>query len=147
MAINSGGVKKRKKKRIGWVEVEEIPIPESTVSPAIVAGTSASEAPKSLLTIEGIHQIVRRVTGALSYEALPELTGLSLEKQNLIIESIVYGCELSLSVSDIQSVIDRLKALSADRALPGLIQIAERYRRVTGDLLDRLNHRDFGATQ
>jgi hypothetical protein len=145
MANDSSGVKARKKKRGGWVEVEEIPSPQSTISPA---GASASEVPKSLLTIERIHQIVRRVTGALSYEALPELAGLSLEKQNLIIENIVYGCELSLSVSEIQSIIDRLKKLSADNAFPGLIQIAERYRRVTGELLDRLNRRvDLGVPQ
>ena len=129
-------------RRGGWNVVEEqAPAPAQE----IVAGTSASEVPKSTLTIDGIREIVRRVIGALPYEGMPDLIGLSTEKQNLIIEGIVHGCELSLSVSEIQSIIDQLKRLGADTSFPGLIQIAERYRQVTGELLDRLNR--LGAPQ
>jgi len=112
---------------------------------AIVPGTSASEVPKSTLTIDGIQQIIRRVIGTFSYEAMPDLIGLSTEKQNLIIEGIVHGCELSLSVPEIQSIIDQLKRLKANTSFPGLIQIAERYRQVTEELLDRFN--GAGVTQ
>jgi hypothetical protein len=126
----------------GWNAVEEqAPAPAQE----IVAGTSASEVPKSTLTIDGIREIVRRVIGTLPYEGMPDLIGLSTEKKNLIIEGIVHGCELSLSVSEIQSIIDQLKRLGADTSFPGLIQIAERYRQVTGELLDRLNR--LGAPQ
>jgi hypothetical protein len=144
MANDSGGIKK-KQKRGGWIEVEEIPNPSIEVSPTIVAGTSASEIPKSTLTIEGIREIVRRVIGVLPYEGTPDLIGLSTEKQNLIIEGIVHGCDLSLSAPEIQSIIDQLKRLKANTSFPGLIQIAERYRQVTGELLDRFDR--AGVTQ
>ena len=140
MANDRSSVKTRR--RGGWNVVEE---PPAAPAPEIVAGTSASEIPKSTVTIDGIREIVRRVIGTLPYEGMPDLIGLSTEKQNLIIEGIVHGCELSLSVSEIQSIIDRLKRLGADASFPGLIQIAERYQRVTGELLDRLNR--LGAPQ
>jgi hypothetical protein len=140
MAIDRSSVKTRR--RGGWNAVEEQP-PAPTQE--IVAGTSESEVPKSTLTIDGIREIVRRVIGTLPYEGMPDLIGLSTEKQNLIIEGIVHGCELSLSVSEIQSIIDQLKRLKANTSFPGLIPIAERYQRVTGELLDRLNR--LGASQ
>jgi hypothetical protein len=50
VANNSSGIKKKKKKG-GWIEVEEIPNPSTEVSPAIVAGASASDVPKPSLSI------------------------------------------------------------------------------------------------
>jgi hypothetical protein len=130
-------------------EKTELPDREPTAteeSPAIVAGTSASEVPGPLpLTRDGINQVIRKVTGALSYEGLPDITTLSITQQNLIIEVLVHGCGLSLSPSEIKSVIDDLERQGLAGSFPGLIQVARRYLAVTINLLEALNRRDFSG--
>ena len=139
----------------GLREVSKEELPEdpaataSEESPMIVAGTSASEVPRpSPLTVNGIHEVVRRVVGVLPYEGLPQdLATLSITQQNLIIEALVHDSGLSLSVQEIQSVIDSLNSQGLAGNFPGLIQVANRYLEVTKTLLDALNRREFLGVQ
>ena len=136
-------------------EAKSIEIPyepelsETEEPPAIVAGTSASEVPRSSpLTVNGLHEVVRRVVGVHPYEGLPQdLATLSITQQNLIIEALVHDCGLSLSVQEIQSVIDNLNSRGLASNFPGLVQVARRYLEVTRTLLDQLNRDKPGVSQ
>src|ERR1700738_1567251 len=122
----------------GLVEVGEAELPEEAdtatieeAMPTIIAGVSASEVPtSSSLTIDGIRHVVRKFAGVLSNERPPDLTALSIERQNLIIEALVHATGRCLSVLDIQLVIDELNRTGASN-FPGLIQVAQRYLEVT----------------
>src|SRR6267142_1962877 len=89
---------KTRKQRGGWIEIEE-PAPVSPEEkPAIVAGVSASEVPKSSpLTVDVIHQVIRKFAGALPCDAPLDVTTLSVGKQNHIIEELVQKTERCLS--------------------------------------------------
>ncbi len=113
---NESGVKPRKK-RGGWIEV----VDEAPAAPAQIVSDPSPTIPamflevpaqgSSPLTVDGIHQIIRRVTGTLAYQGAPDLVSLSISEQNLIIEAIVHGSGLSLSPSEIKSVIDDLERM------------------------------------
>jgi hypothetical protein len=149
---NESGVKPRKK-RGGWIEVAEEPLaaPAQTVAdPSPTIPAMFLEVPaqgSSPLTVDGIHQIMRRVTGTLAYQGAPDLVSLSISEQNLIIEAIVHGSGLSLSPSEIKSVIDDLERQGLANHFPGLVQVARRYLAVTIHLLEELNRRDFLGAQ
>jgi hypothetical protein len=144
---------KPKRRKGGWIEVVE----EAPAAPAqIVADPSPTipamflEVPaqgSSPLTVDGIHQIIRRVTGTLAYQGAPDLVSLSISEQNLIIEAIVHGSGLSLSPSEIKSAIDDLERQGLANHFPGLVQVARRYLAVTIHLLEEFNRRDFSGAQ
>jgi len=138
---------KTRKRRGGWTIVEEPPAaPAHNADPSPTIPAMFLEVPaqgSSPLTVDGIHQVIRRVTGTLAYQGAPDLVSLSISEQNLIIEAIVHGSRLSLSVPEIQSVIYELSRTGLASNFPGLVQVANRYLEVTKTLLEALNRREF----
>jgi hypothetical protein len=163
VANNSSGIKKKKKKG-GWIEVEEIPNPSIEVSPAIVAGTSAREIPKSPLSIKmnDVLGIYDDHLGSFKWRQLDEgAVDLNQEERLKLLEAILGSAP---NVENVRALFEAVHVKDSGGwtiagTFPSLVRIARDFLKQKGvtieppqsdpeiqKLLDQLNRR-VGVSQ
>ncbi len=130
---NESGIKPRKK-RGGWTEVvEEAP---AAPTPALVAGTSASEVPKPLsISLAEIVAAHHDVLGGFKWRQLSEGTiELSEEEKTKLLEAVL-GC--SSNVENVRNLYDALHVenstgWTAAGSCPDIVRIAQEFLQKKG---------------
>jgi len=151
---------KPRKQRGGWIEIEEPASVATEEKPAIIAGTSASEVPKTLsLSFDSLRDTFTQTIGASLWHQFSDgQIDLTVEQRKSVLGAVLD----SVTVDGVRSLLNQLytqnHGWTLSGSFPALVRIGRDYLRQHGvtfeppppdprtqSLLDQLNRKKAGV--